>query len=72
VARHQLREALIARYFPEHREELARLVVGNRASQEPNNLEEQLPPVAPLRFDYFAALSSTRITALRERLKNFG
>jgi len=44
VARHQLREALIARYFPEHREELAPLVVGNRASQEPNNLEEQLPP----------------------------
>lgn len=54
MAWHQLREALIARYFPEHREELAPLVVGNRASQEPNNLEEQLPPVAPLRFDYFA------------------
>ena len=44
VARHQLREALIARYFPEHREQIAALVVGNRAAQQPDKLEEQLPP----------------------------
>ena len=44
VSRHQLREALIARYFPEHREQLARLVMGNRVAQQPDNLEEQLPP----------------------------
>jgi putative restriction endonuclease len=44
VARHQLREALMARYFPEHHEQLAALVVGKPAAQEQNKLEEQLPP----------------------------
>jgi putative restriction endonuclease len=44
VSRHQLREALIARYFPERREQLAGLVTRNPAAQQPDNLEEQLPP----------------------------
>jgi len=44
VARHQLREALIARYFPEQREALAALVVENRKPKAPDVLREELPP----------------------------
>lgn len=44
VARHQLREALIARYFPERREQLAALVVQNRGAKVPDILQEELPP----------------------------
>ncbi len=43
MARHQLREALIARYFPEKREELATLVVGQRAAKTADPLREELP-----------------------------
>ena len=41
LARHQLREALIARYFPEKREELAALVVQSEAV---HSLREELQP----------------------------
>jgi len=44
VARHQLREALIARYFPEWREQLAELVVQNRAPKPADALREEMPP----------------------------
>jgi putative restriction endonuclease len=50
VARHQLREALIARYFPEHREALAEVVAGWRAypladvAGSATMLREELPP----------------------------
>ena len=44
VARHQLREALIARYFPERREELAALVVQKRVDNAADAFREELPP----------------------------
>ncbi len=44
MSRHQLREALIARYFPDKREQLAALVVQNRAAKVPAKLQEELPP----------------------------
>ena len=44
VSRHQLREALIARYFPERREQLAALVVQQRASKTADELREEMPP----------------------------
>jgi putative restriction endonuclease len=53
VARHQLREALIARYFSEQREELAALVVGAHLTRPADTLSpsdaeramrEELPP----------------------------
>jgi putative restriction endonuclease len=53
VARHQLREALIARYFPERREALAALVVGAHLTRPADTLSpsdaeralrEELPP----------------------------
>lgn len=53
VARHQLREALIARYFPERREKLAALVVGAHLTRPADTLSpsgaeramrEELPP----------------------------
>ena len=44
LARHQLREAIIARYFPERRDQLAALVVQNRTAKLPDKLQEELPP----------------------------
>ncbi len=44
VARHQLREALVTRYFPERREQLAALAVQNQAAKVPDRLQEELPP----------------------------
>jgi len=44
VARHQLREALITRYFPEHRDQLAALVVDTRQRRAANAMQEELPP----------------------------
>lgn len=44
LARHQLREALIARYFPEQREKLAALVATSRAVPKTDNLHDDLPP----------------------------
>lgn len=44
VARHQMREALIVRYFPEWRGQLAALVVQSRAAKAPDRLQEDLPP----------------------------
>ena len=44
VSRHQLREALIARYFPEQRAALAALVVSNRTLRSPDVLREEQPP----------------------------
>ena len=48
IARHQLREAVIARYFPEQRERLAALVVSMRPATAPDVLREEMPP-APAR-----------------------
>lgn len=44
VTRHQLRETLIARYFPEKREELAALLVQHRAVKAADTLREEFPP----------------------------
>jgi putative restriction endonuclease len=44
VARHQLREALIARYFPEEREKLAALVAASPAVCRADILRDDLPP----------------------------
>jgi putative restriction endonuclease len=44
LARHQLREALIARYFPEYREQLAALVLESRQPPASDALREELPP----------------------------
>ena len=44
VSRHQLREALIARYFPENRDPLAALIVQNRDEKAADSLQEELPP----------------------------
>lgn len=44
VSRHQLREALIARYFPECRDQIAAAVSTPAKSPEPLTLREQLPP----------------------------
>ena len=71
VARHQLREALIARYFPEKREALAALVVGAHLTRPADALREELPP-APARdaafrrtilevYDYRCAACGIRV-----------
>lgn len=44
VARHQLREALIARYFPECREKLAALSAAGRPAEPAAALREEMPP----------------------------
>jgi putative restriction endonuclease len=45
IARHQLREALIARYFPEDREELAAVAATNgKAAAKGTALQEEMPP----------------------------
>ena len=44
VARHQLREALIARYFPEDRDKLAAITAANRSAKPADALKEELPP----------------------------
>jgi putative restriction endonuclease len=44
LARHQLREALIARYFPEHRAQLLRLAIQNRSITVADKVHELLPP----------------------------
>jgi len=45
VARHQLREALIARYFPEEREKLAAVAATHRpATPKSDELREEMPP----------------------------
>jgi putative restriction endonuclease len=44
VSRHQLREVLIARYFPERREQLAAAVAAPAEPPEPSALREELPP----------------------------
>ena len=44
VARHQLREALIARYFPEEREKLATLSATSRGASQAAVLRDELPP----------------------------
>ena len=44
VARHQLREALIARYFPEDREKLAAITAAGRAAEPVVPVQEELPP----------------------------
>jgi len=46
VSRHQLREALIARYFPEKREALAGVVVYQTGGNTVDALREELPPAA--------------------------
>jgi putative restriction endonuclease len=43
-ARHQLREALIARYFPEQREKLAALAATSRILPKADALRDELPP----------------------------
>jgi putative restriction endonuclease len=44
VARHQLREALIARYFPEDHDKLAAIAATNHSAPQPDTLKEELPP----------------------------
>src|SRR6266487_3630926 len=44
IPRHQLREALIARYFPEEREKLAALAATSRCADKAEELREELPP----------------------------
>lgn len=46
VARHQLREAIIARYFPENREKLSAVTAtsGAGAAAKPEELREEMPP----------------------------
>lgn len=44
MARHQLREALVARYFPEHRDQLAALTVAGRVPEPLAALREEMPP----------------------------
>jgi putative restriction endonuclease len=44
ASRHQLREALVARYFPERREQIAAAVATPVAPLEPSALREELPP----------------------------
>jgi putative restriction endonuclease len=43
-SRHQLREALIARYFPEDREKLAATTVAGRVLEPAAGLREEMPP----------------------------
>jgi putative restriction endonuclease len=40
-SRHQLREALVGRYFPEHRDQLAALAAAPRPAPEPEALKEE-------------------------------
>jgi putative restriction endonuclease len=45
VARHQMREALIARYFPDEREQLAAVAATSRTgASKADELKEELPP----------------------------
>lgn len=44
LARHQLREALIARYFPEKRDQLAAVAATPALVPEPEVLKEEMPP----------------------------
>ncbi len=44
VARHQLREALIARYFPEDREKLAAIIATGRTAEPVVPVQEEMPP----------------------------
>ena len=44
VARHQLREALIARYFPEEHDRLATIAAANRSAKPAEALKDELPP----------------------------
>ena len=44
MSRHQLREALIARYFPERREQLAAIAGASLDLPKPDELREELPP----------------------------
>lgn len=44
VARHQLREALIARYFPDDREKLAAITAAGHTAEPVVPLQEELPP----------------------------
>lgn len=46
LVRHQVREALIARYFPESRRAIAALVIAPSPQEEHLTLQEKLPPVA--------------------------
>lgn len=70
-SRHQLREALIARYFPERRDELAALVVQGKAGRDAESVLKELPP-APARdaafrrivleiYDYTCAACGLRL-----------
>jgi putative restriction endonuclease len=44
VARHQLREALISRYFPTQRDQIAAVAVTSIPAGEPKALKEEFPP----------------------------
>lgn len=44
LARHQLREALIARYFPERREQIAAVAGTSEKVPKPDELRDKLPP----------------------------
>jgi putative restriction endonuclease len=44
VSRHQLREAIVARYFPERREQIAALVATRARTPKPAAFREEMPP----------------------------
>jgi putative restriction endonuclease len=44
VARHHLREALIARYFPEERDKLAAITAGGHSEEPASAFQEEMPP----------------------------
>ena len=44
MSRHQLREALIARYFPDDREKLAAITAAGRTAEPVASLREEMPP----------------------------
>jgi putative restriction endonuclease len=71
ISRHQLREALIARYFPDDREALAALVVAGQPKSKADALREELPPGRDAAFrrtvlelyDYRCAACGIRLLA---------
>jgi putative restriction endonuclease len=76
VARHQLREAMIARYFPDEREKLSALAGASRVAVLPEAIREDLPPGRDAAFrhmileiyDYRCAACGIRVLLDQEAL----
>ena len=65
---HELREAIIARYFPDDREKIAAVVAANGpTAAKPDELQEEMPPYAAFRrtilgiYDYRCAACGVRV-----------